>query len=216
MVKRYLSKNIRILLTKGFNAEELRRFCFDTTDFRPVYDEFAPNMGKDEIIDLILDYADRTLKFETLLDWAKKHNLHRYKRHQPYYDPTRILLVDDNEYWRGQLGGLLQDLGYQVVAAMSREQAIQCVRENRQYSLAIIDMRLNEEDEEDREGVALGFWLRDNGYDFPIIIITAYDMEAEIAKNIALRPFQFVAVEKGKIGSGGVDDPLRQIELAIP
>ena len=165
----------------------------------------------------MLEYADNRLKFETLLEWTKREIPKRYKKHQPYYyyDPARILLVDDLADWREQLGGLLEDKGYEVVRAKSKEEAMQCIKRDSEYSLAIIDMRLDEEDEENREGIKLGYWLRENGYRIPIIILTAYAMEAEIAKYITLHPFRFTAVEKGKIGSGGVEDLLRQIELAL-
>ncbi len=219
IAKRYHLRNIRALLTEGFTLEELRRLCYDADEFRPVYEELPEHISKTKLIDKIIDHAYRRLQLDTLLALAQAYNPARYDIHQPYYEPTsstvRILLVDDNQSWREQLGGLLQDYGYQVVTVVSKAEAIQRITDDEPYSLAIIDMRLDEEDEDNREGVDLGFWLRDNGYDLPVIIMTAYDMEAEIAKNITLRPFQFVAVEKGKIGSGGFADLLRQVELAI-
>jgi CheY-like chemotaxis protein len=220
-VKRYKLDNIRTLLTAGFTDRQLRRFCFDTTDFRPVHDQLAQNTGRDEIVDLILDHADRILKIEIVLDWARQHNPARYESHKPYYEfnlsDVRILLVDDNEHWREQLGGLLEEkFGYQVVTAVSKDDAIQHIKNDEPYHLAVIDMRLDEADENNRAGVELGFWLRDNEFEnLPIIIMTAYDMESEIARNVSLRPFQFSVVEKGKIGSGDFTDLLRQVELAI-
>ena len=219
--KRYKLENIRTLLTAGFADKELRRFCFDTTDFRPVHDQLAQNTGRDEIVDLLLGHADRMLKIEIILDWAQQHNPARYESHKPYYefDPSnvRILLVDDNKYWREQLGGLLEEkFGYQVVTVVSKDDAIQHIKKSEPYHLALIDMRLDEADENNREGVELGFWLRDNGFEnLPIIIMTAYDMESEIARNVSLRPFQFSVVEKGNIGSGDFSDLLRQVELAM-
>ncbi len=219
MVTQYRMEKIRALLTEGFSNRQLLNFCFDTPVFRLVYNQLSQNVGKDEIVGQILAHADRTLNVEPLLGWAKEHNPARYKEHQPYYDLTpstvRILLVDDNKDWREQLGGLLRENGYEVVTAKSKEEAIHRFT-SEQYNLAIIDMRLDEADKNNREGVALGFWLRKNGYDdLPIIIMSAYDMEAEIVKDMALRPFQFSPVEKGYIGSGDRKDLLHQIELAI-
>ncbi|MBE7468373.1 MAG: response regulator [Anaerolineales bacterium] len=215
MAINYNLENIRNLLTEGFTDRQLRRFCFDTPHFRPVYDQLAQNSGKDEIVDQILDCAVRTLKVELLLAWAKKRNPARFEEHKPYYG-SRILLVDDNKDWCDQLGGLLQEQGdgYEVVIAMSSEEAIQLIRADMPYNLAILDMRL-EEDVENREGVRLGEWLRKNGYHLPIIIMSAYPIEVDTVKKMTLRPFQFVAVEKGKIGSGGVDDLLHQVKLAL-
>ncbi|NJN97778.1 MAG: response regulator [Anaerolineales bacterium] len=216
MARSYNFENIRNLLTEGFTDRQLRRFCFDTPHFRPVYDQFAQNSGQDEIVDHILDYAIRTLKVELLLAWAKRRNPARYREHQPYYG-RRILLVDDNKDWCDQLGGLLQERedGYEVVIAMSSQEAIQLIRSDIPYNLVILDMRLDESDKGNREGMSLGEWLRDNGYNMPIIIMSAHIMEPDTIKKMTLRPFQFVAVEKGKIGSGKDDDLLYQIELAL-
>ncbi|MEW5958142.1 MAG: response regulator [Chloroflexota bacterium] len=216
--KRYHLKNIRALLSQGLTKDELRRLCYDTDAFRPVYDELTSRMSKARVIDKIVEYADQKLQLETLLRLARDYSgPARYEQHKPYIVPPRILLVDDNPFWREQLGGLLQErYGYDVVTAASKPEAIQAAKSGETFGLAIIDMRLDEKDESNREGVELGFWLRDNGFeDLPIIIMTAYDMEAEIARNITLRPFQFSVVEKRNIGSGHLADLLRQVELAL-
>ncbi|MBE7555251.1 MAG: toll/interleukin-1 receptor domain-containing protein [Anaerolineales bacterium] len=88
MDQNYNWKNIRTLLTEGFTAEELRRFCFDEGNFRAVYNKLTQDTGKDKIIDLLLDYANQKLQTEILLIWAKEHNPIRYEKYQPYYDIT--------------------------------------------------------------------------------------------------------------------------------
>lgn len=85
MSNNYHLENIRTLLTLGFTSEELRRFCYDDPEFRSVYNQLAQNSGKAEIIDHLIEYADRKIQFDKLLAWAKEHNLPRYKEHQPYY-----------------------------------------------------------------------------------------------------------------------------------
>lgn len=84
MAKYYHLTNIRTLLTAGFTDGQLRRFCFDRPEFRPVYDQLAQNSSKGEIIDHLLDYADRTLKIELLLEWASQENPSQYEQHHPY------------------------------------------------------------------------------------------------------------------------------------
>lgn len=86
MTTHYDLKNIRVLLTEGFTDEDLRRLCYDISDFRPVYDQLARNSGKVEIVGRLLEHADRTLQIGTLLALAKEHNPARYEKHQPYYD----------------------------------------------------------------------------------------------------------------------------------
>lgn len=80
----YNLKNIRILLTKGFTDEELRRLCYDEPSFRSVYDQLARNSSKAEIIDRLLEHTDQMLQIEMLLALAKQHNPARYEKHQPY------------------------------------------------------------------------------------------------------------------------------------
>lgn len=86
MTTRYHLKNIRILLTEGFSAEELRRFCYDDTNFRPVYHQLAHNTGKTEIVEQLLAFAEQTVQIEALLTWAKTANPRRYSTHQPYVE----------------------------------------------------------------------------------------------------------------------------------
>lgn len=79
----YHLENIRALLTKGFTHEELRQLSYDF--FRPVYDELAPNTGKAEIIQQLLEYIEeREPESEALLAWAKEENPALYQKYQPY------------------------------------------------------------------------------------------------------------------------------------
>lgn len=80
----YNLRNIRTLLTEGFSDRELRRFCYDTIEFRSVYDELANLTGKASIIDVLLEYADRTLLLDQVLAWVKAKKPARYELHQPY------------------------------------------------------------------------------------------------------------------------------------
>ncbi|MCK6628882.1 MAG: hypothetical protein L6R45_27345 [Anaerolineae bacterium] len=88
MPKRYNLGKIRRLLAEGFDDADLRNFCFDTPDFRPVYHELSQATGKREIISHLLEYADQQSKIDILLSWAKEHNPAKYEQHQPYYFPT--------------------------------------------------------------------------------------------------------------------------------
>ena len=90
MPGRYYTKNIRALLTEGFTDKELRRFCYDVSEFKPVYNQLAENTGKAEIIDRLIEFAEQKLLVELLLAQAKEHNPGRYEQHQPYYPVTSI------------------------------------------------------------------------------------------------------------------------------
>jgi formylglycine-generating enzyme required for sulfatase activity len=84
--------NIRTLLVEGFTDHELRRLCYDEPDFRPVYEQLTQGMGKDSLIDKLVEYAERRELIEILLAKAKERNPTKYERHQPYHidtpDPT--------------------------------------------------------------------------------------------------------------------------------
>lgn len=80
----YNFDNIRTLLIEGFSESDLRRLVFYGAEFRSLHDTLPRNAGKAEIVDEIIEYADRNLKFESLLKWAKAENPTRYERHKPY------------------------------------------------------------------------------------------------------------------------------------
>jgi len=88
MAANYHLANIRALLTAGFTPDELRRFCYDTPEFRAVYDQLAPETGKAKIIDLLLEHAERKGQLNTLLAWAKTESPAQYAAHEPYFFPS--------------------------------------------------------------------------------------------------------------------------------
>jgi hypothetical protein len=51
--------NVRDLLLNGFDDRDLRRLCHDVPDFRPVYNQLASGTGKAEIVDELLQYAEK-------------------------------------------------------------------------------------------------------------------------------------------------------------
>ncbi|MCK6626653.1 MAG: formylglycine-generating enzyme family protein [Anaerolineae bacterium] len=84
MAANYHLANIRTLLTEGFSETELRNFCFDTPEFRPVYHELAELTGKAKIAGQLLEFADRRELIDLLLNWAQTNNPAKFANHQPY------------------------------------------------------------------------------------------------------------------------------------
>jgi hypothetical protein len=110
MTTTYNLKNIRILLTEGFSAEELRRFCYyDELDFRPVYHQLTAYTRKSDIIDLLMEYAEQKRLVEPLLIWAKASNPARYEEHQPY-DEIISSPSEFQEAWKIQTSLKLEHL----------------------------------------------------------------------------------------------------------
>jgi len=93
---------------------------------------------------------------------------------------ARILFVDDVADWRRLLIGLLCDHGYEVKAVESREKAQQALKEE-SFVLAILDKRLDETDERDAEGLMLARYISDNYPQMPVIILTGYGTQEDIA-----------------------------------
>ena len=76
--------NIRRLLIKGFSDEELRAFCVVEPNFRKVNSQLNNSTGKDVIVRLLLEHAQREMLMEELLTWAEELNPAQYGRHRPY------------------------------------------------------------------------------------------------------------------------------------
>jgi HEAT repeat protein len=124
----YHLSNIRTLLTEGFSDEELRRFCHDSHEFRPVYDQLAQVTGKDAIIDRLLEHADRTLQLEPLLAWAEQCNPDRYQLHRPYFDgddaPTPAALAEARPRYLELMINRHQDLDFVGIPELKGRQAL--------------------------------------------------------------------------------------------
>src|SRR5688572_29010615 len=107
----YYLPNIRTLLMEGFTVEELRDFCRNVTDYRPLYDKLGENKGKVEIVDALLEHADQKSLYEPLLAWAKETNPAEYSKYQPYTNlpPSSLPLPSDSDSsWSGAIiGGLI-------------------------------------------------------------------------------------------------------------
>ncbi len=85
----------------------------------------------------------------------------------------RILVVDDLPDWRTTLSGILFDEGYEVRAAGSREDALEMLQAE-QFHLAVLDVRLDEQDEDNREGLTLMRQIKDFDPTIQVIILTGY------------------------------------------
>lgn len=84
----YNLKNIRALLNAGFSSDELRRLCYDVPEFRMVYEQIG-SRDKTQIIDILMEHAERRLLFTPLLNWVSEQNPARYHLHQPYYNSSK-------------------------------------------------------------------------------------------------------------------------------
>ena len=85
-----------------------------------------------------------------------------------------ILVVDDIPDWRETIKDLLEDEGYIVVIAESIVEAEEKLKEM-SFELAVLDMRLDESDESNIEGLdKLARTIRDNYSHMKTIIFISY------------------------------------------
>jgi CheY-like chemotaxis protein len=86
----------------------------------------------------------------------------------------KILVVDDIEDWRVTIKGMLEDADYEVEVAASSEEALDKL-ERHIFDLAILDMRLDETDEDNREGLRIiAKVIKDKYSNTKTIILTGY------------------------------------------
>jgi DNA-binding NtrC family response regulator len=102
---------------------------------------------------------------------------------------TAVLIVDDVRDWREMLAGLVSDCfpDVDVTSAESFDAAKQALQE-RAYKLAILDVRLDETDEENVDGLDLMAYIAEFYPDTTAIIVTGYATWETVER--AMRPDQ--------------------------
>ena len=93
--------------------------------------------------------------------------------------PRTILIVDDAPDWRDMLAGLIQEVfpEIEVVTASSLDEAKTALTRN-DFQLAIIDIRLDDSDEANIDGLVLADFMRKQYPQTQALIITGYaDLE---------------------------------------
>ena len=84
----------------------------------------------------------------------------------------RVLVVDDIEEYVLTIKFLISDM-FEVREATSYEEAMKILEEEN-IDLAIIDIRLNDADPENREGLKLLEWIRENKPEITCFVMSAY------------------------------------------
>ncbi len=91
---------------------------------------------------------------------------------------TKLLIVDDVHEYLDSLSRALTG-EYEVVTAASLEEAKKKVDDS--IKLALVDVRLSEQDMTNRDGVQLLRWLRENYPKIPVVMMSAYsDFDAAV------------------------------------
>jgi CheY-like chemotaxis protein len=96
----------------------------------------------------------------------------------------RILVVDDLSDWQMTLGGLLTDEGFSVETAASTAEAIDRL-ETQRFAAALLDMRLDESDESNTEGLTLAQTIRQRWPSTKVIVFTGYGTPEIVERALA-------------------------------
>ena len=93
----------------------------------------------------------------------------------------RVLIVDDVMDWRLTLKGLLVDAGFEVEITGSVQAALDALTSHH-FDLALLDIRLDETDEENVDGLNLAYEIRKTDPNMKIIILTGYATVENVKK----------------------------------
>jgi CheY-like chemotaxis protein len=124
----------------------------------------------------------------------------------------KVLVVDDLPDWRTTLSGLLMDQGYEVQTESSLAGAMELL-EHGSFHVAILDVRLDESNEENRDGLHLMRQIKQSWPSIEIIILTGYakiEMAQEALNTDASgNRFAYSFLEKGQ-----TDELIKQVRQA--
>jgi CheY-like chemotaxis protein len=96
---------------------------------------------------------------------------------------AKLLVVDDLKDWQTTIRGVLQDSGYEVSVAGSTQDAVSLLS-TCDYDLALLDLRLDETDEENVEGLTLAKTIRHRWPRVKIVIFTGYGSPEIVQKSM--------------------------------
>jgi len=92
----------------------------------------------------------------------------------------KILIVDDRPNWRTTLETLLKSYGYAVTVAANIFEALEALEQG-PYHAAILDVRLDDFDDDNREGLSTVLISAHHKYpQMSFIVISSYYSEAEV------------------------------------
>ena len=86
---------------------------------------------------------------------------------------AKLLVVDDIKDWQKTISGVLQDKGYDVAMVGSIADAIKLLEKDN-YDLALLDLRLDETDEDNIDGLKLAEIIRERWPEVKLVIFTGY------------------------------------------
>jgi DNA-binding NtrC family response regulator len=99
-------------------------------------------------------------------------------------DRHTVLVVDDEFLMRGVLVEILQDSGFDTIAAASAEEAMTCLTGPAHVDLVFSDIKMPGID-----GFTLARWIHLNHPDMPVILVSGYPGKANMAAELCQAEF---------------------------
>lgn len=124
----------------------------------------------------------------------------------------RVLIVDDAPDWRRTLSGLLRDQRYEVQAAESAATALQLLEQG-YFSVAVLDVRLDESDEGNRDGLLLMRQIKRRWPSIEVIILTGY-AEVSMAQEAMNTDSSGLRFAHSFLQKNQPDELVKQVKLA--
>ena len=123
-------------------------------------------------------------------------------------DRPSVLVVEDDASWRMIYQEILEEEGYRVGLAASQSEVVQIVDECA-YDVAIVDLRLADNDSKNTAGIAVVELLRERGIPARVIVKSSYLTLRARAQLQQLGVFAIVDKD------GGIDQLLQLIADAL-
>ena len=100
---------------------------------------------------------------------------------------SKLLVVDDIKDWQKTIGGVLRDIGYDVSVVGTMTGAIMMLEKD-QYDLALLDLRLDETDEDNVDGLKLAEVIRNRWPKVKIVLVTGYGTQDALQRSMKPGP----------------------------
>ena len=121
---------------------------------------------------------------------------------------VKVLLVEDHPQIAKLRAELFENLGCQVSAAESVQDAIAELSSPAQFDIVMTDINLGE-DLEDQSGLELARWIRDSDPDLPIVAYTAVFNESDLPMDRHPEIAQWIV--KGSLGLADLRDAMEGV-----
>lgn len=126
----------------------------------------------------------------------------------------RVLVVDDTPDWRQTVAGILEDDGWEVRAVASKEEA-ESLAGKESFDVAVLDVRLDEQDVDNRDGLFLMHALNKKAPSTAVIILTGYADVDMVKEALQRQPGEASAPASGFLEKTQMEQLTTLVQMAF-